>query len=176
MTIAEIEEEMHILLKEAHNLGNELGYRNGVEDAKASYRQGYDEGLNDAWECFKKLVYPVKDGGFSTERLCEIFGTSLPSHIIRDFSPSEAVQEIKGYEEKQKQADAEISVGDEVYIINENDKSVVTNIFNASHGPVAMLLSGDAKWIDVGLQYLNKTGKHYPQIAEVMKELRGDGE
>ena len=79
-------------------------------------------------------------------------------------------------EEQQKQADAEIRVGDEVYIISENNKSVVTNIFNASHGPVAMLLSGDAKWIDVGLQYLNKTGKHYPQIAEVLKELRGDAE
>ena len=72
--------------------------------------------------------------------------------------------------------DEEIRVGDEVYIINENNKSVVTNIFNASHGPVAMLLSGDAKWIDVGLQYLNKTGKHYDAIEEVLKELRGDEE
>jgi hypothetical protein len=81
-----------------------------------------------------------------------------------------------GYEEHQKQADAEVRVGDEVYVIDENNKSVVTNILNASHGPVAMLLSGDAKWIDVGVQYLNKTGKHYPQIAEVMKELRGDEE
>ena len=81
---------------------------------------------------------------------------------------------LKGGEgEQQKQKDG-IRVGDEVYIIDKNNKGVVVNILNASHGPVAILLSGDAKWIDVGLQYLNKTGKHYDAIEEVLKELRGD--
>lgn len=79
---------------------------------------------------------------------------------------------VKALEQKQKED--EIRVGDEVYIINENNKSVVTHIFNASHGPAAMLLSGDAEWIDVDLPYLTKTGKHYSQIEEVLKELRGD--
>lgn len=75
-------------------------------------------------------------------------------------------------EDEQKQKDDKIRVGDEVYIISENNKSVVTHIFNAPQGSVAMLLSGDAKWIDVELQYLNKTGKHYDAIEEVLKELR----
>lgn len=72
--------------------------------------------------------------------------------------------------------DDEIRIGDEVYVINENYKSVVTHIFDTSYGPVAMLLSGDAKWLSMELQYLNKTGKHYSQIEEVLKELRGDEE
>lgn len=83
---------------------------------------------------------------------------------------------LKGSEgEQQKQKDG-IRVGDEVYLIKENNKGVVTNIFNALHGPAAMLLSRDATLIDVELQYLNKTGKHYSQIEEVLKELRGDEE
>lgn len=108
--------------------------------------------------------------GEAIKRLKEAKGTIQPFLYI-----DEAIDyAIKALEQKQKED--EIRVGDEVYIINENNKSVVTNIFNASHGPVAMLLSGDAKWIDVELQYLNKTGKHYSQIEEVLKELRGDEE
>lgn len=135
----------------------------------------YQEGLNDAWECFKKLVYPVKDGGFSTERLCEIFGTSLPSHIIRDFSPSEAIQKIKDYEERKKQKDAEICVGDEVYTsLDENFKYIVTRIYRYDE-LVANLLSQNGTWGRVmKLSNLHKTGKHYDAIEEVLKELRGD--
>lgn len=146
-------------------------YEQIYEDA---YDDGYQEGLNDAWECFKRIANPPRDGGLSGNELWEIFREPNICYIPRDYSPTEAIQKIKDYEERQKQKADEIRVGDEVYIINENDKSVVTNIFNASHGPVAMLLSGDAKWIDVGLQYLNKTGKHYDAIEEVLEELRGD--
>ena len=137
--------------------------------------EAYQEGLNDAWECFKKLVYPVKDGGFSTERLCEIFGTSLPSHIIRDFSPSEAIQKIKDYEERKKQKDAEICVGDEVYTsLDENFKYIVTRIYRYDE-LVANLLSQNGTWGRVmKLSNLHKTGKHYDAIEEVLKELRRD--
>lgn len=137
-------------------------------------KKRYQEGLNDAWECARKIIcdcnYP-----HNHLRMSVVKGDTLVK-FFTETSASEAVQEIKSYEEKQKQTDAEVRVGDEVYIISENNKSVVTSIFNASHGPVAMLLSGDAKWIDVELQYLNKTGKHYDAIEEVLKELRRDEE
>ena len=77
---------------------------------------------------------------------------------------------IKALEQEQKED--KIRIGDEVYVIDKNYKSVVTSIYDTSHGPVAMLLSGNAKWIEMGLQYLSKTGKHYSQIDSVLEQLR----
>lgn len=169
MSKKEIEQQIHDFAEKMYQAGYADGNNTNLID------EAYQEGLNDAWECFKKLVYPVKDGGFSTERLCEIFGTSLPSHIIRDFSPSEAIQKIKDYEEQQKQADAEIRVGDEVCGIKKESRGVVTDICHNGCGYFTanvMMMSGKCASVDLSILY--KTGKHYSQIAEVLKELKGD--
>ena len=173
MTREEIEQQIHEFAEKMYQAGYAYGSNPDL------MVKAYQEGLNDAWGCVKKIVYPTEDGGLSTHDLKEIFGDAVrgrSSYIVRNFSPSEAIRKIEDYEERQKQKADEIRVGDEVYVISENNKSVVTHIFNNSHGPVAMLLSGDAKWIDVELQYLNKTGKHYDAIDDVLNELRGDEE
>lgn len=179
MTIAEIENEMHILLKEAHNIGNELGYKSGVKDTKAGLSDlretYYQEGLYDCWECFKRIVYATKDGGISVDNLCKMFGSSNPSYIVRNFSPSEVIQKFKDYEEQQKQTDAEIRVGDEVYAFEHCDLKRIVIYIN-DNGDVADTLLPSGMIMSATLKDLTKTGKHYSQIEEVLKELRGDEE
>ena len=166
----EIEQLINEFSKKRYQEGYDDGYKDG---AKSGYMTPYQEGLKDAWECFKKLVYPIKDGGFSTEKLREIFEMSLPSHIVRDFSPSEAIQKIKDYEEQQKQT--EIRVGDEVYAFRDSEiKRVVIYINDAGDVADTALPSGFI--MSCLIKDLTKTGKHYDAIDEVLKELRGDEE
>lgn len=86
------------------------------------YKDGYGKGLNDAWEVARKLIdNPAFDG--------------LTAHeILNQFSPSDAIEKIRQYEEKQKKE--EFKVGDEVHILNCNDPYIVTSV--DSHGYISV--------------------------------------
>ena len=99
---------------------------------------------NEAWECARKLF---------------------------ELSPSEAVAKIKAYEEKQ--TDDEIKVGDEV-IYNGNPHN----------GEVGLVIGLCEKWVEVRFKSrwncvgvyrdtVTKTGRSFPQIAEVLKQMDG---
>lgn len=151
-------------------------YEQIYEDA---YDDGYQEGLNDAWECFKRIVYHSNNGGFTVAEMCEIFETSIPANIVRRFSPSEAIRKIKDYEQKKKQADAEISVGDEVIykyaVEKEGQKGIVTALYYCDGRRSADIISTNGEVFGgILLEYLHKTSKHYDAFEEVLKELRGE--
>lgn len=72
-----------------------------------------------------------------------------------------------------------ISVGDEVYITVKNYPSVVTCIFSETgsgckitDNPKAVLITRSGKTACTPVSMLHKTGKHYPQIESVLKELQ----
>lgn len=143
-----------------------------VSDAlQHGYDEGYQDGLNDCWECARKLMLR---SNLSYADIYKIFGNGSEHFVLRTFSPSEAITRIKKYEEAQKKAEAEIKVGDEVIV--PNGKRCVVTGFNG----------GDNKWIlcidengDCGPNYhektdLKKTGRHFPQIEEVLKQMKGE--
>ena len=73
------------------------GYNDGLKDGKASVQidetEAYESGLNDAWECARKIHIDL-----SMDKCIEIFeGKSW-----FDYTASEAIAKIKEYEEKQK--------------------------------------------------------------------------
>lgn len=99
---------------------------------------------NEAWECARKLF---------------------------ELSQSEAMAKIKAYEEKQ--TDDEIKVGDEV-IYNGNPHN----------GEVGLVMGLCENWVEVRFKSrwncvgvyrdtVTKTGKSFPQIAEVLKQMDG---
>jgi len=78
-----------------------------------------------------------------------------------------------GDEDKQEQKqDAEIKVGDEVYSDAFDDKGIVTHITADKVACVCIICNGSTM-MKVGTIGLHKTGRHFPQIAEVLAELRG---
>ena len=84
---------------------NELihsAYVFGYEDGTNS-NLTYERGLNDAWECARKMMLSDEDGGIALSDIMKIFGMTQYSAIKR-FSASEAIAKIKEYEEKQKRA------------------------------------------------------------------------
>lgn len=138
---------------------------NALEGVKAQIRKAYDKGLSDAWDAAKKIF--DMDG----DTIVEVFDDYSPYNVTQKCTAAEAIAKIKAYEDKQKQ-DAEIKVGDEVYSDAFDDKGIVTHITNDKVSCVCIICNGFTM-MKVGLCGLHKTGRHFPQIAEVLAELRG---
>lgn len=134
----------------------------------------YEDGLNDAWSAARKVFVPVDKGGLSVAEIKQTFNKArAPYHIFDNYSASEAIAKIKEYEENQKQSDDEIKVGDEIYSLNKNYKSVVTAIFDTCRGVTAVYFTQNGKLAGDLLENLHKTGRHFPQIEEVLKQMQG---
>jgi len=161
-------------------------YRDGVSDGfDDGYNQGYfdakgtnddeirEQGRKDAWECARKMMLSDEDGGIALSDILKIFGMTQYSAIKR-FSASEAIAKIKEYEEKQKMVeDAEIKVGDEVIYCGGG----------AHDGSVGVVIGTEKDWVEVKFKSswncvgickdtLTKTGRHFPQIAEVLEQMK----
>ena len=85
-------------------------YKRGYEDKQKIHEEirnkdmdyGYKKGLEDAWECAKRIIhscYRMKNGNLN---LFKIFGSDSCAFIIDKYSATEAMQKIKEYECKYK--------------------------------------------------------------------------
>jgi hypothetical protein len=148
------------------------GYKSGLKDGNindgtfaAKVKEAYDNGLNDAWECAKEIV---KSDGLDYDELEKIFGSRSMDYIFIKFSVSEAIAKIKEYRDRQEKVDDKIHIGDEVYILDKNHKSIVTALLDG--GNKANLLCVSGNYIVVETQKLHKTGRLY-RIGDILKGL-----
>ena len=176
------EKVLNIMDSAKDNIRTQLdkAYKSGYEDAKSELGKNainlaheerdraYQQGLEDAWEAARKLALSSTEGGLDTETTTKIFDGLTYYAVFKAVSASEAIAKIKEYEEKQ---DA-IQVGDEVFYMDENDPRVVVRITQMS----AVQFSKDGKCAVNNVKDLHKTGRTFPQIAEVLAEMRGDKE
>ena len=86
-----------------HDHGKQDGYEDGQkEKPQAIYEmkvEEYNKGLNESWECAKKLCQSEKYGGLQ-EHCAEIFGREDVFDVF-DYTAAEAIAKIKAYEDKQ---------------------------------------------------------------------------
>ena len=170
-------ESTMIVIHDAFDKGYKQGYKDGkadtpFTDTEEAEEKAYNRGLNEAWKAAKK----IHDGQISYE----VFGLDKTGNGLSYASPlnwgetitaQEVIAKIKKYEDKQKQ-DAEIKVGDEIRLHDAIE--VVTSVM--STGLQTIDASGNTStWYyhTYPLETWKKTGRHFPQIAEVMKEMRG---
>ena len=116
----------------------------------------YENGLNEAWEAARKLLC---DSGYNYVKLEDIFGSHSLDGIFSTYTASEAIDRIKKYEG--------FNVGDEV-IDSIGKKSVVVRV----HGEYITVVEYDgvaSRWKKEGFK---KTGRHFPQIEEVLKQMK----
>lgn len=127
----------------------------------------YEDGLNEAWELARKIVCLPPDGGETVEWLEDTFGTARTDLVLRNYSASEAIDAIENYEK--------IKVGDEV--VNKYGwKKVATKTHE--NGAIT-LMDSDGNFTDYYKMELNdyeKTGRHFPQIEEVLKQMKEGNE
>ena len=161
--------------REAEEIRQKLRQPDLEQVRKEAYEQGRKdgkiEGQVETWVCVKKIAFnpesvecvddlvrkgfDVGDGNGWSEAIEELF---------EKYSAAEAIAKIKAWEDgKQK-----INVGDEVEAvfgravvieILGNNKSVIYMYHNASTGVS-------------GIDKVTKTGRHFPEIAEVLQKMK----
>ena len=139
--------------------------------------QAYQEGLDDAWDCARKIVQTSR--GYSHDEINEIYGTRLRAF---DLTPSEAIAKMQEYEEEQqniKSCDIQKFRAGDIVFLNQNvkaGKGIIERI-SFDYG-----IKEEKAFVNFGrgsngwyvLRHLTNTGKHYPLINEILGEIQGE--
>ena len=113
---------------------------------------------NEVWEFVRCII------GMSKDKYYECFDIADD-----DFASKYSYQEAKKvYEEWKKE---KIHVGDEVWIMESGQNGVVTNTADSGF---LTIMDEDGEPIHFYEKNVVKTGRHYPEIKKLLKEMRDD--
>lgn len=154
----------------------ETGYDEGVKDGTVkseSYISGkeqeaYYKGLREAWECARKIVSPKGEGYNATD--FEVFGVKDAFEL----TARQAISKLKEYEERCEEAEEVtniLNVGDEIKFCDTIE--VVTHLMSTGIQTIDGM-GNVSTWYfeDYPLNGWEKTGRHFPQIAEVLSQMQ----
>lgn len=160
-----------------YDRGYNKGYNNRKIEEEFEKSNDYEQGLNDAWELTRKLIISDYDGAYSAKDMRDIWKHGGFLSILKDFTAQQALEKLKKYEEQKKEKieKAEIHVGDEIYSELTNCKAVVQRIDTWNR---YQCFDNKGSQFVIDEQIFNecwvKTGKNYPQIIEILKQMKGD--
>lgn len=125
-------------------------------------KEAYQRGLDDAWSTAAKLFDMACD---ESEWL---FPDCKTMNVFAEVPAYEAVAKLKAYEENQ-----ETKVGDEVVVIPDGIKAVVTKRW--PDGFYSLIME-DGRHFHAHRDAGKKTGRHFPEIAQVLERMREEQE
>lgn len=139
-------------------------------------KRNYQKGLDDAWEAARKVFgychADINDVFYAGDAHVDLSANEMARAALNTLSPSEAISKIREYEEKQK-AEQEIKVGDEVAIKPNDIRGVVIECHVPDVYPevdkYAVFTRSSVEYVIRG--WITKTGRRFPQIGEVLKEM-----
>lgn len=136
-------------------------YDKGYDDAKGGYENGFENGMIVAWEAARKIIHMPEGDLLNIFTECySAVCTAL--QVLLKYDASEAIEKLKAYEQEQN----EIHVGDEV--ITASGKAVVLGV-----GPVHFeYVNADGSNGFAKVKNAEKTGRHFPEIAEVLAKMK----
>lgn len=121
------------------------------EDAK---NKTYEDGLIKAWELARDIIC-------EPDKRSKIFGVDVASAILKNYTVMQAIDKVKENKERK--------IGDEVEF--NSNKGVILEFDEDS--TTIMIPSGRTVNVyEKGI--IKKTGRHFPQIEEVLKQLKED--
>ena len=123
---------------------------------------------NEVW-AFVRFMFQVMD---SVDRL-ECFGSeglgyASANSVLRDMT----YQEAKARYEAWKKQKEEIRAGDECFY--DGQKCVVNYIGHDDGCRIMAMLESGETYYNIDIDELTPTGKHYPQLEEMFKQMRGE--
>ena len=149
-------------VRQAYNSGYDMGFHDGEiagYEKTDIWQDGFYKGLEEAWECAKSLSHT-----YQVFELRKIFEYEDADEVLTHFTAYEAIEKIRAYESKLNEPDKKIRVGDEI-VYETGAKSVVSKIAN----DFCYCLDG----VGYPQERCEKTGRHFPQIEEVLKATEG---
>lgn len=132
----------------------------------------YQRGLDEAWEAARVIFgychADINKAIFDGKAHCGLSADRMARNALDTLSPSEAIAKIREYKERKKAEGEAIKVGDEVTWASDPTHFVVVALVEGKGASV--LASGKSHWVNKA--DLRKTGRHFPQIAEVLVQIR----
>ena len=125
--------------------------------------------MHDAWECARKIAL------MDVEEAEKVFGEVEMFDILGVFDASRAIAIIQEYEEKQKQADDEIKVGDEIIYGGTEYKGFVTKIYKIDKTYYRCVSYDGDFSTENSDNPPKKTGRHFSEIEDVLLKLADGG-
>lgn len=151
----------------------EDAFKNGYDtackdiDVKSKTNAAYRKGLEDAWDAARKIVLSREDGGlFGYEERKAVFGCGNYM-ALKTFLAPEAIKKIRQYEQEQK----DFKVGDEV-ISDEDIKGVTVDMDDY----LLHVLDENGVIQAWPIEDAVKTGRYFPEIAEVLRKMQEEKE
>lgn len=138
-------------------------YKRGLADAKCGYENGFENGMIVAWDAAKKIALMDTE---TSENVTGYFGLF---RIMENLTPMQAIEKIRQYEQEQEN---EFKVGDEFE--NESGKKFVVLKMNGKEIDRYIDVDGKTYCMTVKYKEMRKTGRHFPEIATVLKKMRGE--
>ena len=135
------------------------------EEREGQSVKTYEDGLNEARELARYISCTSNEGGKSIKWVEDVFGCGNRRDVLRNHSASEVIAKIEECER--------IKVGDEVTDYDGWD-GVVTWIDPDGEYLIILQRYGTAlRWKK---DIFKKTGRHFPQIEEVLKQMQEGNE
>lgn len=125
--------------------------------AQERYDEGYQKGLDDAWELARKLLFTEANGGMSLDEITECFGSEYDIARSLHMDVADTKAKYDAWKAKKEQED-EIHVGDEVRWNHMYELMVVVKKVNDHYGLIHL---SDGSYDTSDGCHLVKTGKHY---------------
>ena len=150
------------------NAGYKTGYDKGYQEgalnpSSIGYEHGYEAGLNDAWECARKIITMEWKDKHEALNDPSMFLTDMFNNI----SALEAIEKLREYEANKDK----IKVGDEVRLKDFGLIGVVTRLADLEQAACIMFDDGSATW--KSMNGAKKTGRHFP-IEDILEQMRSE--
>lgn len=140
-----------------------------LPNCEAVYDKGFEHGLEKAWEVAKRIFIPklAYEKAYKRHELEIIFGKDIATFEFAKLTVFEVVDKVELYE-KQKAEKDKIKDGDEVRL-DDGTKGVV--VFSSTDGHLN-IVNAYGSMRSYNATQVVKTGRHFPQMVEMMKEMR----
>lgn len=156
--------------RQAAEITRLLAEKQAINEQLADAATARAEGQNEAWELAKKIVDDVWNGGYSEEKLKQIFGNAISQLCIVKNTYSEAAAKVAEWEK----AKEKICVGDVVRFKENNSvEFCVTNILDDSF-LYGINAEGDV-YSNRDIELFEKTGRHI-DIDSFLKQIGAEQE
>ena len=182
----------------------ENAYRKGYEDGKneprkvkavnvedtseyqIGYTTGYDMGYNDGYDYEKGKLDGLEEfenlfiNEHDYERFFEdTYGSKDPDYNLYDlvakYGAKKVVDDLKKWEEKKKDEEESIKVGDIVYYGEEMLKAIILDIFTEQGVTFAIMLDENGVNVNEELSGL-KVIEHTNEVEQLLNKLKGEKE
>ena len=160
------EPDMEQVRKEAYDKCMDEAEMSAYKLYSPKIDEAYQRGLSDAWDAAKKIgsnsMCSLEEMGFDFGQC--VFNDYNPSwYVVKNYSASECIEKIRQYEQEKE---GQIQVGDEVIIRDKT--AVVTEITDR----YVRIMYSDGSCYALFSKGIVKTGRHFPEIAEVLQKMK----